>query len=250
MIELTPQQNAAHVVAAGKAAIEAEQHEAPAAEIHVVSEDGMLIGSLVVGLACKNTPDTVRLTAMCSFATEWSAVIDKVEVITLNAEEQGVLVGLRSTSDSAPFLSARLRQAARSIGAAMMTIKDADQALAYTSIEKASEDLRARYPGKRALHERIALQVLGTSAYISNQAACDALLEHLETPERMTSEVFEQLLQVAARMESKAAREEHLGPALQATQDTLTDIIDRSPWMMIPGESIVRKDSYAQRPSS
>jgi hypothetical protein len=252
MSGLKPKQLAALIESANNEARAAEAHNGKRGDFTIHTEypeDGQNLthGSVVLGLRCPKDGDAARLAALCAFSTDWGILVDKVEVIDLNPEERGVLIGLRNISNSVNFIHARLKTACRCIFAAATTIPNVEAVGSYATMEEGLSKMREDYPGVEAARQRIVARLLGATGYIRNQEECEEALAVLRSPEGMEAEFFERLLIVGEKMMAQLSS--RAIPPLATSLEVLNDAMNRSPWMVQPGGSIVRKQDSTHRPA-
>lgn len=246
-MSLSPQVISTLVAHAGKAGIEAESDVPAQCDIHFSEAYGRQQGSVVIGIRCDSDADTTRLTAMAAFSTDWSALIDKVEVVQLTPSDRALMVGLRNVSDSTRFLSERIKRAAHCISAAMNTVDGTSGAKTYPTMEEAQRSLRNQFPDEHELQEHILKLTIGEQSYFADTEAHENLSPYIVDAESMPAEVFERFLTTAATIKRLADDTSYSGPCIQATASFLQKILDRAPWEEIPGGSIVEKNRHTQR---
>lgn len=241
------------IATAHQAGLAAENNPAPESfpisTVYNTKHDGLTTGYCVVGARIETAGEFGRAAALAAFSTDWSALIDEVRIVEISPQDRAILIGLRNTSDSVQFITARLRRAAECIGAALRTVDGVSDVRNYLAMDIAMHKMRQAFPGRYALHQQIVQMLYGGKAAEADSIELEAIHAQLREPEHMSAEDFARIQTIAEKVERRLS-DPKSAPDTPELYAAITEIIDRSPWMMHPGESVVRKDRYADRPNA
>lgn len=233
-----PIERAEAAVRAHRAAIDAEASDLPDVEISLRDgETGMKHGRLFVGVFSDSSiAPLVPSLATAAFATDWSLLINKVEVVSLVEVKSGLVVGLRNVSDSETFMRARLQRAAQAVGAALESVEGVDTPV----FAPTQEELVTRMEG--IIHDRllaVANRIVPGGVEQGNALEIEGVMYNLLTPQTMSRELYESLQGLCEKLDLEAAQGHDCVDGFDVLQKAVDRLMDAAPWTFDPDEGVV-----------